>query len=459
MSAFEAEANSATKAQLVRSLGFWASTGIVIGVTIGSGIFRTPAGIASRVPNPALMLSIWAFGGLITICGTLTLAELGGLFPDTGGLYVYIREAWGRLPAFLFGWSQLVLIRAAALGAISTVFAEYFLRSIGFNPDVYPASVHWIAAAAIGFATLVNIRGVQFGAAVVGGATVGKYGSLAVLVIASMLLGGSRGGSFQHFTATGTVNPGLFGLALISVLWAYDGWADLSFIGGEVTNPQRNLPRALIFGTLCVLVIYLLANVAYLYMNPIQQVAKSRLIAADVMFALFGRLGVALVSVTVMISTFGAVNASMLTSPRIFFAQADDRLFFKSIARVHPRYHTPYVAIGMTGALGILFVLTRTFEQLSDTFVLAMWPFYALSVAAVYRLRRSRPEAIRPYRTPAYPVLPLVFIAGVGYIMVNAFVTEMLWSSIVFGIVLAGVPVYWFYFGRRPAAPGIEPRA
>lgn len=440
----------AGEAQLVRRLGLWSSIGIVIGITIGSGIFRTPAGIATRVPDPTWMMGVWLLGGFITMCGALSIAELAGSLPHTGGLYVYLREGWGRLIAFLFGWSELVLIRASALGAISTVFGEYFLRSIGIDPAAHEATADYLSAGAIVFAALVNVRGVQFGAAIVGMSTVAKFGALAFLVAASFLLGGSKGASVSNFTTGGTdVQAGLFGLALISVLWAYDGFADLSFASGEVSNPQRNLPRAIIFGTLGILVIYLSANAAYLYVSPIDKVAQSRLIAADTMSALFGQIGVAVVSVVVMISAFGSLNGSMLASPRVFFAMADDGLFFRTVAKVHPEYKTPYVAILLAAALGVTFVILRTFEQLADTFVLSIWPFYAFGVAAIYRLRASRPDLPRPYKAIGYPVVPAIFITGVVYLVVNALFTDPLWTGVTFAIVLAGIPVYYAAFATK----------
>ena len=435
------------EARLVRRLGLWSSIGIVIGVTIGSGIFRTPAGIASRVPDPMLMLAVWLLGGLISLCGALSVAELAAAMPHTGGWYVYLREGWGRLVGFLFGWAELVLIRASAVGAISTVFGEYFLRSIGIDPGTHERAADYLSAGAIVFAGIVNIRGVQYGAAIAGISTIAKFGALAFLVFTSFLLGGGSGASTTYFTAAGSpVQAGLFGLALISVLWAYDGFADLSFAGGEVAEPQRNLPRAIIIGTLAILAIYLSANVAYLYVSPIERIAQSRLIAADTMQAIFGRAGVAFISVVVMLSAFGALNASMLASPRVFFAMADDGVFFRSVAKVHPRYNTPYVAILVAMALGVAFVLTRTFEQLSDTFVLSIWPFYAFGVGALYILRRRRPDLPRPYKVPGYPVLPAVFIAGVIYLVVNALITDPVWTTVTFAIVLAGVPVYYMAF-------------
>ncbi len=434
-------------AQLVRRLGFWSSIGIVIGVTIGSGIFRTPASIATRVPDPTLMLAVWVLGGVISLCGALSVAELAAALPQTGGWYVYLRESWGRLAGFLFGWAELVLIRASAAGAIATVFSEYFLRSLGVDAAANGPLTDYVAAGAIIVSAVVNILGVQLGAAVAGVSTIAKFGALVVLVLGSFLAGA---GTTANLTAAAApVNAGLFGLALISVLWAYDGFADVSFAAGEVKDPQRNLPRAIIAGTIAIIAIYLAANVAYLYVNPIAAVAQSRLIAADTARAVFGELGVSLVSVVVAISTFGALIAIMLAAPRIFFAMADDRLFFQPLARVHPRFQTPYVAILLAMVLGVLFVLTRTFEQLADTFVLSIWPFYGLAIAGLYRLRRTRPDLERPYKVPGYPVIPAIFIAAVIYLVGNALIADPLWTTVTFAIVLAGVPVYYVFFAQK----------
>jgi APA family basic amino acid/polyamine antiporter len=247
------------------------------------------------------------------------------------------------------------------------------------------------------------------------------------------------------------VDLSLVGLALISVLWAYDGFADLTLAGGEVSDPQRNLPRSIIAGTLAITTVYLAVNVAYVYVNPIGVVAQSPLIAADTMTALVGRGGSSFISVVVMLSTFGALMGGMLATPRVFFAMADDRLFFARVAAVHPRFGTPHVAIGIAGFLGALFVLTRTFEQLADTFVLSIWPFYTLAIAGLYRLRRTRPDLPRPYRVVGYPITPAVFIAaGVGLIL-NALWAEPVWTSVTFGVVLAGIPIYFAFF--RHARP------
>jgi basic amino acid/polyamine antiporter, APA family len=437
-------------ATLVRRLGLLSSIGLVIGITIGGGIFRTPAGIATRVPDPILMMGVWVLGGLIVLCGALAFAELSASMPETGGMYVYLREGWGRQYGFLYGWAQLVLIRAAALGGISSVFGEYFLRVVGIDPAMHPEWADYLAAGAILFAGATNIVGVQLGALFAGISTIAKFGALTLLVFASFLMGGSVGGSFENFASTGApVNAGVFGLALISVMWAYDGFADLTFASGEVKDPQRNLPRAIIIGTLLIIAIYLTANAAYLYINPIGVMAKSRLISADTMGTLFGQVGVSFVSVIVMISTFGSLMGSMLASPRIFFAMADDKLLFEPIARVHPKWKTPYIAIALACVLGVAMVMTQTFEQLTDTFVLAMWPFYALSVGAIYTLRKSQPNLQRPYKVIGYPVVPAVFIAAAIYLVVNALITDPKWTSITFAVVLMGLPVYYVFFSKK----------
>jgi amino acid transporter len=444
-------------ATLVRRLGLLSSIGLVIGITIGGGIFRTPAGIATRVPEPMFMLGVWVLGGIIVLCGALAFAELSASMPETGGMYVYLREGWGRPYAFLYGWAQLVLIRAAALGGISSVFGEYFMRVFGLDPIAHPAWADYLAAGAIIFAGATNIVGVRLGALFAGLSTITKFGALALLVLASFLWGGAAGGSMSHLASTGAgVDAGVFGLALISVMWAYDGFADLTFASGEVTDPQRNLPRAIIIGTVLIIAIYLLANAAYLYVSPIEQMAQSKLIAADTMGAIFGQAGVSFIAVVVMISTFGSLMGSMLASPRIFFAMADDQMLFKPIAKVHPTWQTPYVAIGLATLLGVAMVMTQTFEQLTDTFVLAMWPFYALSVAAIYTLRKSQPGLHRPYKVVGYPYVPAVFIAAALYLVINALISDPLWTSITFGVVLLGLPVYYFWF--RTSGTDIRPQ-
>ncbi|MCC7418165.1 MAG: amino acid permease [Acidobacteria bacterium] len=440
----------ARAAGLPRTLGLWSAVALVVGVTIGSGIFRTPAVVAQRVPHPEALLLLWALGGGITLCGALSIGELASAIPATGGLYAFLREGWGRLAAFLFGWSELVLIRANALGGIAIVFGEYLLRSIGVDPLDHGLAARALAAGAIAFAAAVNVRGARLGALVVSVATWAKFGALALLAAGAFAFGGSHGASVSNLTtgSGATLAAGGMGLALVSILWAYDGWADLSFAAGEVKRPQTILPRAIILGTLAIVVIYMLTNAAYLYVTPVEEIAASRLVAADTMRVLLGRAGVVLVSIFVMISAFSSLNGSMLASPRIFFAMADDGLLFATMGRVHQRYRTPYVAILFSAVLGMALVMSRNFEAITNTFVLAVWPFYALSVAAIFRLRRTRPDLPRPYRAAGYPLVPAIFVVAVAAFVVNALVQEPVPTSITFALILAGAPVY-FIVDRR----------
>ncbi len=435
--------------RLPRRLGFWSAVAVLVGSTIGGGIFRTPAVIAERVPAAGPMFGVWVLGGLLALCGALTYAELAGLFPRSGGVYVYIREGFGRLPAFLFGWTELVLIRASALGAISTPFAEYLLRSVGRDPALPENAglVHYVAAAAIALTAALNYYGVRWSALVLNLTTAAKYGALLLLVVLAFFVGH---GDVAHFSvAAGPLTPGLFGLALVSVLWAYDGWGDLSFVGGEVKDPERNLPRALVVGTAAIIAIYLLVNAAYLYLLPLDRMARSPLVAADAAQVVLGQFGIGAVSVVVMLATFSTLVGSILTAPRIFFAMADDGLFFRAVAKVHPRHHTPSTAIVLTACLGVGFVLIRTFEQLADQFVVAIFPFYALAAAAVFVLRRRQPDRPRPVRVLGYPVVPLLFVLATFVILGNALWGHPRETGFAFLIILLGVPVYWWWLGRR----------
>lgn len=435
--------------RLPRRLGLFSAIAVLVGSTIGSGIFRTPARIADLVPSPLPMLGVWVIGGLLALCGALTYAELAALFPRSGGVYVFVREGFGRLPAFLFGWTELLVIRATALGAIATVFAEYLLRSLGAASDPSSRPVHYVAATAIAVTACFNYVGIKWSAILLNVTTAAKYGALVLLFLLAFVLGH---GDIGHYTvADGAVQTRLFGLSLVSVLWAYDGWADVSFVSGEVKDPQRNLPRALVIGTLAVVAIYLAVNLAYLYLLPLASVRHSPLVAADAAQLLVGRFGVGLVSVVVMVSTFGTLMGSMMTGPRIIFAMAEDDLFFRGLAAVHPRFRTPARSIALIATMAVVFVLLLGFERLADTFVLAIWPFYALAAATVFVLRRSRPDLPRPVRTFGYPVVPLLFILSGALILGNALVTSPRDPAIAFGVILSGFPAYWLWgrFGRR----------
>ena len=449
-------AASPAAAALPRQLGLWSAIAVLVGTTIGSGIFRSPAGIADKLPGPLPLLAVWATGGLFALCGALTLAELAGAMPRTGGYFVYIREAWGRLPAFLYGWAEFSLIRAAALGGISLTFAQYALRALGYDPLVapYDSYAHWLAAGALVLMATINVVGLRWGALVQNITTAAKYFGLLAIVALALALGlPQTGGHFTPAAPPGSFTVSAFGLALVSVLWAFDGWGDLAKVAGEVSEPEKTLPRAIVLGTIAIIVIYLLANVAYLSVLSVEEMRRAPLVAADVAQRLIGPVGVTLVSLTVLISTFGSVNGSLLTGPRIFFAMADDGLFFRQVAAVHPTFKTPYVAILMTGSLGVAFVLLRSFEQLADIFVTASLVFYVLSIAAIFKLRR-RPDWNPPVRTPLYPFVPLLFCVATLFLLGNALMDPaQRWGTLgVFGVILLGVPLYYATVGRRPTA-------
>jgi len=443
--------------RLPRRLGLFSAWAVLVGSTIGSGIFRTPAVVAGRVDEPGLFIAGWILGGFIALAGALTVAELAAMFPRTGGIYVYIREGFGPLPAFLFGWAEFLVIRPAAYGAIAITSAEYFWRLAGLNGATHPGGLPLSLAqlTAAGFIVLVaavNYRGIQLGALIQNASTFFKVAALVLLIALGFLLPHTDAvpaGAAAVPAAAGLSPLAGFGIALVAILWAYDGWADLSFVGGEVRDPQRTLPRALILGTVTVVVLYLGAIAVYWHIVPLDRMAGSPLIAADAAQAILGRGGVIFVSLAIMISTFGTLNGSMMTGPRIFFAMADDRLFFRRLADVHPRFGTPALCIVLAAVLGVIYVSIRQFAQLADQFIIGIWPFYALGVAAVFTLRRRLPAAERPYRVLGYPLVPILFLLASVYLLGNYMLTEpgIFLSDVL--VILSGIPFYVIWSKRR----------
>ncbi|HLK14180.1 MAG TPA: amino acid permease [Fimbriimonadaceae bacterium] len=480
-------------AHLVRQIGLASGVSVVIGSTIGSGIFKSPSDIAGQLPGPLPMLAIWVVGGLIVLCGALTLGEVGGAFPYSGGLYVYVREAYGRVPAFLFGWAQLVLLRPSSIGAVAVAFGEYALRLFG-REESQPG-FHYLSAgfavAAVLLVMLVNVLGVKFGTLVQNVTVIAKTGGLLLLILLAFAIGFPKsGGHFTPWTPAGSFSLPMFGLALVSVLWAYDGWADGSYISGEMLEPRKNVPKAILFGTLVVIAVYVLANFAYLAVFSVAEIAKSQTVAADTMSKLVGAGGITFIAATVMISTFGTLNGTILTSPRIFFALAEDKLFFEPISRVHPRYKTPYVSVILSGILGIVYIVVATalsgskaFNSLTNAFVIGIVPFYALSVGSVFLFRRREKKRRidrglplddslidpvaeghlethpHPYvpsvHTPLYPLTPLLFLAACLFLLGDSLyeVDSRVPTIITLGILAAGIPLYYTTIGVRASKP------
>src|SRR5437667_195366 len=446
--------------RLPRRLGLWSAVAVVVGSTIGSGIFRTPATIAQRVDDVPLFLLSWVLGGAVTLCGALTYAELAAMFPRTGGIYVFIREAFGPLPAFLFGWGELLIIRPGAYGAISITSSAYTLRVLGLDPAAPAVTLagqtvraeQLLAAVCVGVVAVVNYVGIHRAAILQNVSTALKVGALTALVLLGFALGGGHGlGPGTMLAQRASVGLSPFLLAMVAILWAYDGWGDLAFVGGEVKNPERNLPRAMFIGTGSVVALYLAANLVYLHLIPVQQMKGAELVAADVARMLMGPAGLVAVSAAVAVSTFGTLNGSMMTAPRIFFAMAEDGVFPKAITRVDPRTGAPTGAIVLAGCLGALFVLVRKFTELADQFIIGIWPLYALAVAAVFVLRRRRPDLERGYRTCGCPVVPALFLPGALFILGNDLVSETPAFALDVGIILSGIPAYYIWLRYRTA--------
>ena len=437
---------------LPRQLGVWSAAAAAVGLTIGSGIFRVPATVAAESGSVGAIALVWVLGGVITLCGALTVAELAAAFPRAGGIYVYLREAYGPLAAFLFGWSWF-FIRSAASAGTALVFVAY-LRTFVPLDDLGQR------AAAVALVVLVgaaNYRSVRLGAALQDASTLAKVLALLVVAAALFALGDGRGGALAGPIAFAPAGLGGIGVALVAALFAYDGWIAATLIAGEVRDPGRSMPRALAWGAAVVVATYLAINAAYLYVLPQAELAASKAVAVDAMTRVAGAGGAALVAALVMLSTFGGLNAGLMTGPRVYYAMAEDGLFFRRVAAVHPRFGTPHVAVVLLVVLTALNASVRTFEQLAEAFVLLLYPFLALTVAAVFVLRRRRPDLPRPYRTVGYPLVPAVFLVGTVAMMANALLERPAATLLGAAIVAAGVPIYfaWRAAARRvPAQPG-----
>ena len=436
---------SSDEDRLPRTLGVWSGALLLIGLTIGSGIFRVPATVAAETGSSGAMMLVWVVGGGVALCGALSVAELGAMFPRAGGTYVFLREAYGPLPAFLYGWSELLVIRPASLGAVALICAEYAgaIAPLPLSPPV-------LAALLIALLTAAACRSLEWSTALQNATSAAKVAALAGLTLALFLLGDPALGAWSEPLSLAPGSWGGAGVALVAVLWAYDGWADTTAMAGEMRDAGRTLPRALLAGTLAVVGVYLAVNAAYLYVLPAARVAASPLVAADAATRVVGSAGAALVSALVVLSTFGALGAAVITGARILFAMAADGLLFRPVATVHPRYHTPYVAVLVTGIMAIGYVSLRGFEQLAGLFVLGMWPFYVLVVAGVMVLRRTRPELPRPYRVAGYPAVPLLFLLASALLLGSSLVEQPATTLYGFAVIALGVPVY-LVRARAPA--------
>jgi amino acid transporter len=452
------------RSELVRGLGIYSATSVVAGTMIGTGIFVVPSIMLGYVETPAMVLVVWVLAGGLSLFGALGYAELGAAIPEAGGEYVYLSRAYGRLAGFLYGWTYFLVAKTASIAAIATGFALYFsfffpsLKEVLWEVRLGTlrlgiTGLQLVATGLIGFLSVINVLGVRRSGAVQVIFTASKLGVLFVLIVVGLVAGE---GTFDHFrqAAGAEASRGFaaaFGLAMVSALWAYDGWNNLSMVAGEVSNPQRTIPRALILGTLLVIGVYLLTNAAYFYVLAPPDAVGTQTIAADAAQRLLGGAGGAFISIGVMISTFAGINGSILSGSRIPFAQARDGLFPEALARIHPRYRTPSVAIIAQAVVAGAFALTGQYEALFTKVIFSEWLFYALVTAGIFILRRKLPRLERPYRTWGYPIVPAIFVGLAVLLLVNTFSerrADSLWGL---GLMASGIPVYliWNIWRRR----------
>jgi basic amino acid/polyamine antiporter, APA family len=444
---------------------------LVVGAVIGSGIFMTPGIIAAGLPSPGLFLLVWIAGGLITLCGALTFAELGAMHPQAGGQYIYLREAYGPGASFLFGWGFFGFIMCGGLAALAVAFAEFLggffpalstdntvltLRLPGLSHSLSAGQL--VAAGAILSLTVVNSLGIRSGAAVQNILTLFRLGSVAALVVLGVVFGAKAGaGNFGLLFPAG---PGFvdllrpIGLALVAVFWTYDGWYAVNCTAEEIRDPERTIPRGLALGVLTVTVCYVLVNAVYLLALPIEEIMGVVRIGEKAAAALFGGGGAALFAAVVMVSIFGCLNANILYGPRVYYAMAKDGLFFRSMGRLSPRYRVPVNALRGQALWSALLCLSGTYQALYEYMVFALLVFFAATGAAVIVLRRKFPGRARPYRTWGYPVVPLVFVVMSLAVFLNIVVSQPLKSLGGAALLGAGFPAYaWWRSRSLPPRP------
>lgn len=438
---------------LLRELRLSDTIAIVVGVVIGSGIFLVPSDIARVLASPVSALLVWLVAGALTLFGALSLAELSAMMPGAGGLYTHLRAAYGDLAGFLYNWGFLLMINTGSVAALAVAFGTY-------AAELTPLSPAQQKAAAVGVTLLltgVNCLGVKAGKWVQNIFTLAKLGGIALMCIAVFARRAPLAANAEHIwpaNATPAWMP--FGVALVAVMWAYEGWAWVSFSGEEMKNPKRDIPRALFYGTLIVTATYLTASVAYYSVLSVAETATAERVAAATMTRLLGPAAATLISFLILTSIFGSINGTILTGTRCYYAAASDGLFFRAFARVHPRFRTPVVSIAFQGLWAALLTLLGTFQQLFTAVVFTAWMSYAAAVGAVIVLRRTQPDRpdlgrIRPYRVLGYPWLPVLFILSALGICATAAWDQPLHVGAAFLFILSGLPLYYFLF-RCPAS-------
>lgn len=437
--------------ELRRSLGFTDLVLLVIGTVIGSGIFLVP-GVVLRQTGGATgsALLVWVVAGVLSLLGALTYAELGAMKPESGGLYAYIRDAFGPLPAFLFGWTTFVVIGSGSIATLAVAFGGYASQVVPIGAlGARAMSVLVIAVTAV-----VNILGTRKGAAMQNWTTAAKVLGLVGLSVALVLLGDPGIARVEAVRPLGSPAPLLgFGAAMIGVLWAYEGWQYVTYSAGEARDPQRTFPRAITAATLALIALYLLANVGYIAALGPEGAARSDHVAVDAVRAALGDSAARFVALLVLVSIFSATNGIMLSSPRMYYAMARDGVFFRRLAAVSPRFGTPAVAISATAVWSTVLAATGTFEQLLTYVVFTGWIFYGLGALSVFVYRRRQPELHRPFRVPGYPLTPLLFVASAALLVVNTLVAQPGRAAVGTLAVLAGTPAFFIWRVRSRRLP------
>lgn len=450
--------------ELKRDLGVWSAAAIVVGTIIGSGIFLVPSTMIERVGSVKMVFLVWVFGGILSLSGALSYAELSAALPEAGGEYVYLREAYGPLWGFLCGWTQTWVGKAGSIATLATAFFYYLTNFFPELDKVFrtvplPLGAHGapleirygqlLAMALILLLAGVNYFGVKIGGSVQVTVTVIKITLIFSIIAAGFWFGHAHTENTASVLAQPLTISGFFA-AMVAALWAYDGWNNVSMVASEVRNPQRNLPLALVWGTAAVIGIYLLANAAYFYVLSAREVAASNRVAADMMRKVLGAGGASAVSAAAMISIFAALNGSILSGSRVPYAMARDRRFFPSWGGVHPRFRTPGIAILGLSAWSALLVLSGRYEQLYTYVIFANWILYAMAAAAVLILRKKRPELPRPYRTIGYPVVPVLFVLVAISLIISTLFDSPRESLMGVGLAILGLPFYFHWKRRHP---------
>jgi basic amino acid/polyamine antiporter, APA family len=429
-------------AHLKKALSRFDLTMIAIGSMIGSGIFLTPSLIAKSLPSPFLIILVWILGGVIALCGALTFAELGAQMPEAGGVYVFLSEGYGKLTGFLYGWAYFWVVNTGGIAALSVAFAAYFGYFVGLSP----LGLKITAISGLFLLTLINVYGVKLGGLFSDLFTVLKLLGIFGLLLTGFILGSAHVTNFSASTFSTNLIAVGFAPAMIGVLWSYGGWQHATFTAGEAKNAKRDVPIAMIIAAGVVTFVYVAANLAYMFLMSPSQIAGSHSVAADAVQKVLGPVGGIIISAAIFISTFGTAGIYTLTAPRIYFAMSNDRIFFKSVSKIHPKFQTPYLAIIFQSTWAVILILFwGTFENLISYVVFTDWIFFGLAAATIFIFRKKRKPDEKGYKTLGYPVTPIFFVAVSTWFVINTLIDKP--AQAIAGLIFlsAGVPVFLYW--------------